>query len=187
MKHHRRVFLVLVLLLLVGGMLLVPSVRWPIYGWLRGEAFYQDMPTSWWASEIRERYQHFPYELVVDNKPDQGPLTWHVVARSPLWDQVWQQLKTTSPSGQMWDVEFGGPLLDGDLAALPVLLALIRNDSAKVRRVAISGLYVQGKERPEVVAALVEAAEDPDNEARQDARVTLQLLEPEDAAKAGVK
>src|SRR5271154_6264238 len=51
-KHRLRLCLVLLLLLLVSGLLLAPSVRWPIYGWLRGEAFYQGMPTSYWRSEI---------------------------------------------------------------------------------------------------------------------------------------
>jgi hypothetical protein len=30
----------------LSGLLLVPQVRWPIYGWLREEAFYQGRPTS---------------------------------------------------------------------------------------------------------------------------------------------
>ena len=38
MPKCRRLLLILVLMLLVGTLLLVPSVRWPIYGWLRGEA-----------------------------------------------------------------------------------------------------------------------------------------------------
>ena len=49
---RRRLLLALALLLFVVGLLLVPSVRWPLYGWLRGEAFYQGMPTSYWHAEI---------------------------------------------------------------------------------------------------------------------------------------
>lgn len=49
---RRRLILILLLFLLVGGLLLFPQVRWPVSGFLRGEAFYQGMPTSWWAKEV---------------------------------------------------------------------------------------------------------------------------------------
>ena len=55
LKRHR-LMLVLGLLFLLGSPLLMPSVRWSVYGWLREEAFYQGMPTSWWASEIQESF-----------------------------------------------------------------------------------------------------------------------------------
>jgi hypothetical protein len=41
MRKRWRLFLALGLLLLVGGLLLVPQVRWPVFGWLKGDAFYQ--------------------------------------------------------------------------------------------------------------------------------------------------
>ncbi len=41
MKRRRLLLVGLALLLLLSGLLLVRSMRWPIYGWLRGEAFYQ--------------------------------------------------------------------------------------------------------------------------------------------------
>ena len=52
---RRRLVLVFLLLPLLGGLLLIPQVRWPVYGWLRGEAFYQGMPTSYWRGRI-QRY-----------------------------------------------------------------------------------------------------------------------------------
>ena len=56
-NHHETpppTFLALAFLLQVSGLLLIPSVRWPLHGWIRGEAFYQRMPTSWWEKEIEE-------------------------------------------------------------------------------------------------------------------------------------
>jgi len=53
MIRRWRLWLSLFLLLLLGGLLLVPQVRWPIHGWLRGEAFYHGMPTSYWSREIQ--------------------------------------------------------------------------------------------------------------------------------------
>ena len=51
-KRRRPTLVLVLVLLLVGGLLLVPSIRWPVYGWLRGEAFYQGLPTSYWRAEI---------------------------------------------------------------------------------------------------------------------------------------
>lgn len=73
------------LLLLVGGLLLVPSVRWPVFGWLRGEAFYQRMPTSWWASEIEGRYE--PLEVQIDTKRRLWGTCWVVQAPNSPWDR----------------------------------------------------------------------------------------------------
>jgi hypothetical protein len=36
MKHRWRLFLVLMLLLLVGGLVLVPVVHWRVIGWVSG-------------------------------------------------------------------------------------------------------------------------------------------------------
>src|SRR5579862_8031843 len=57
MKCRRLLMLLLLLLLLLVSLSLAPSVRWPVYGWLRGEAFYQGMPTSWWRGRIQRHLE----------------------------------------------------------------------------------------------------------------------------------
>lgn len=52
MKKLRLVTVFLVLFL-VGGLLLLPSVRFPLIGWLKGESFYQGMPTSYWVHDVQ--------------------------------------------------------------------------------------------------------------------------------------
>jgi hypothetical protein len=55
MTRRWRIWLGLVLLLLLlGTAFLVPAVRWPVIGWLKREAFYDGMPTSYWRSQIRD-------------------------------------------------------------------------------------------------------------------------------------
>jgi len=183
MKHRRRLWLVLLLLLLVGGLLLVPSVRWPVYGWLRGQAFYQGMPTSWWTKEIEESHHYIPF---VESE-DGGTSEWCVETSVSLWDQWLLRLKPRPTAIPVPEIILSSPLLMGDPQALPVLLALVRGDSAKGRRVAIRGLLAQGKPNPEVVQALLAAIGDSDNEVRQDAIAALQYIDPDAAAKAGVK
>jgi hypothetical protein len=175
-------------LLLLCGLLLLPQVRWPVYGWLRGEAAYQGMPVSWWAREIEESYHPSYFGKLLLDEPCPRPTDWEVTRPASLWDQLQQRLRPETTAMPVSDsIIGGGPLLDGDSTALPVLLSLIRNQSAKVRRVSIAGLLAQGKPQPEVVAALLEAMTDPDAAVRRDAMTALQRLDPEVAAKAGVK
>jgi HEAT repeat protein len=68
-----------------------------------------------------------------------------------------------------------------------VLLALIHSNSAKARRVAVSGLAAHGKATPEIVRALLHATEDPDEDVRGDAKMALKEVAPDAAAKAGIK
>src|SRR5579862_9823503 len=129
-----RLLLVLLLLLPLGGLLLVPSVRWPVYSWLRGEAFYQGMPASWWAEEIDANYIELP-----SIEFDAGiPAMWAKLTPSSVYHKLGQRLlpaiMSLDGAGEIVEV----PLLPVDPDALPVLLALLRNQSAKVRRVAIS-------------------------------------------------
>jgi hypothetical protein len=42
-----------VLLVVLAGALAQPGVRWPLWGWLRGEPFYRGKPTSYWAERLR--------------------------------------------------------------------------------------------------------------------------------------
>src|SRR5690242_8106067 len=89
MKHRWRLWLLLLLLLLLGGLLLVPQVRWPVYGWLRGEAFYQGMPVSWWAEEIEENYDsgHSISSLGVPSLPN-----WSKRQPPSIWDHFWDRI-----------------------------------------------------------------------------------------------
>src|SRR5262245_58762492 len=54
MKRRWRLWLGLMLLLMLGAALLHPAVRWPLIGWLKREAFYDGMPTSYWRSQIKD-------------------------------------------------------------------------------------------------------------------------------------
>src|SRR5208283_4614707 len=56
MKRRWKLWTGLALLPVLGLGFLHPAVYWPLIGWIRGEAFYQGRPTSFWQSEIRNRY-----------------------------------------------------------------------------------------------------------------------------------
>jgi hypothetical protein len=137
MKHRRRILLMLVLLLLVSGLLWVPRVRWPLYGWLRGEAFYRGMPTSWWRNECqcwKYRPIHFDGEWVRDRS--QGWLSF---------------IDNYLPAPEM-------PLFSGDPAALPVLLELLAfaDTDVSCELVAIEALHILGPKAKPAVPMLVD-------------------------------
>ena len=179
----RWLLLLLLLLPILGGLFLVPSVRWSVYGWLKGEAFYRGMPTSRWVTVIEELYHPFP-----SDRPAFTPTlpTWVIDTQPSFTDRVRQQI-TPGKTTLAIDNTLGGALLDGDHDALPVLLALIHSNSAKARRVAVSGLVAHGKARPEIVQALLHATQDPDEDVRGDAKMALKEVAPDAAAKAGIK
>lgn len=144
MKRRWKLWLSLVLL--TGGLVALPAMHWRVIGWVRGEAFYQGMPASWWAREIRGTY------LPALRGARPGPTEWWVATRSSLWDQLYQRFTPRAgvPAFPVMDAVTGSPLLDGDPAALPLLLSLVHDRDAMIRSVAICGLLAQGT-RPEVL------------------------------------
>src|SRR5579862_4720093 len=125
MPMTRRWFLlILLLLLLLGSLLLVPSVRWPVYGWLRGEAFYQGKPTSYWSQKIR----------ILGEAWRSG----NSASPSPLADRF----HSIFQSGDIYTEEQEAVALFKDPSALPVLLALLKDESPVVRS---AGVYLLDK------------------------------------------
>jgi HEAT repeat protein len=51
---RRLLFRAVVLLgVVLAGALAVPNVRWPLWGWLRGESFYRRWPTSYYRALVK--------------------------------------------------------------------------------------------------------------------------------------
>jgi hypothetical protein len=157
MKRRWRLLLVLLLLLVLGGMLLLPSVRWPIYGWLRGEAFYQGMPTSYW----RMVFKTIDHEILYED----------------LASQPREAVVAELAFHQMQD----------DSTAVPVLRALLQADHPRMRELAAFLLGCNGPQSVEAVAELVIALRDSDSGVCNEAAKALKKIDPEAAAKAGVK
>jgi hypothetical protein len=111
MKRRRRFWLLLALLLLVvGGLLIVPAVRWPIYGWLKGEAFYQGMPTSYWRERIQNHLEARLARLRGVERP------WIIEAMGDLGISI------ENP------VDWPDVLGSDEPAAVPVLIELLAED-----------------------------------------------------------
>ncbi|OAI53187.1 hypothetical protein AYO44_16200 [Planctomycetaceae bacterium SCGC AG-212-F19] len=64
----RRRWLWLCLTLFGAASFMLPAVHWRVIGWVKGEAFYQGRPTSYWAKEIEESYQDEPKDKKAELK-----------------------------------------------------------------------------------------------------------------------
>jgi hypothetical protein len=83
-----------------------------VWGWLRGEAFYQGRPTSWWSREILH-WQHYPLGNVFVRQSD-----------NLLIRLGWQkQSSMITPF----------PPIEGDNGGEDVLRALLQDSSPMVR------------------------------------------------------
>jgi hypothetical protein len=136
MKQRWRVWLGLtILLLLIGAVFLLPAAHWRVIGWLKGEAFYQGRPTSYWDSEISK---------IDDRIFDDGYATESrdfVRLRQPASWEMWfaNNLGVLPPDQVM-------VLTKCDLAAVPVLKELfVSSEKLKVRRFAAAQLERIGK------------------------------------------
>ena len=182
MKRRWRLWLALFLALLAGASLLHPAVHWRLLGWARGEAFYQGFPTSWWVADIED---HF-IPLLNWNPDGPGSPVYTPDLLSPKdWvrgkPNPWYEWRPSWWGGSndrtvdLLDFDFA-PLVNGDPAALPVLLELIRRPEVKSRQVGVTGLFGLARREPAAGAALRAAAADPDPDVSQQAQQGLERL-----------
>jgi hypothetical protein len=132
--------LTLVLLLLLGAAFLAPAVRWPVIGWVRGEAFYDGMPASYWRSQIKEyRECVFPMGSMIGEVPPRTLL-------NQLRESLGMEPTYLSQPAVM---------MAGD-DAVPVLLALCNDEDRTVRYIAIQALERIDREAATKAGALRE-------------------------------
>src|SRR5262249_29410821 len=105
-----------------------------VWGWLRGEAFYQGRPTSYWGLEI-ERWKCFGG---MGGGPTGRPWFEECYLYQPTkWESklAWLVGMEKTISKRSWPT-----VLDGDPASAPVLRELANNPSLYVRAWAAEGL-----------------------------------------------
>jgi hypothetical protein len=142
----------------------------------RHEASYRGKTTSQWAAALQQ------WDVggeVASNKFGHQTL-WR---RNPSIFQDWSERLGFVAR----DSEESLPLLEGDLEAVPVLIALLADADPKVRRVAVQGLEWVGERAKAAVPALLEALDDPDEWVRRDAEQALFRVDREAAEKAGLE
>ena len=186
---------------LVVGLLLVAAVGWA--GWQavrRGapEPVYQGKPLSYWLTN----YASPPRSLMSDSNA--VPFLIRALRRDS-WigaavyrKQVWPNLpapmqKHLPPPIDHKEIRFAAALLlhgMGPVAkpAIPALIQTVRrDDNPNVRSLALAALGHVGNDDGNVLAILTRALNDRDGHIRQMATNTLLTIDPEAAAKAGVK
>src|SRR5438105_3973061 len=86
MKRSWRLLIGMTSLLLIGGLLLLPAVRWRVIGWVKGEAFYQGRPTSYWSKEVAMLELEFWHDRWTVGYDRPGGLG--ITTAPSFWDEV---------------------------------------------------------------------------------------------------
>jgi hypothetical protein len=167
---------------LTCGLLALPNVRWPLWGWLRGERFYRGWPTSYYRQTLKRPF-HCPdgywiaaphgYWAVMESPP---PLP---LENRPQVAAVYRRLGVPP---QRYVVVFELAEIE---QVLPVLTELLQDDDAKVAAGAAGILgQMDGWARPAVPALLQAFYHHRDARVRQAAAYALQRVDRETWAKA---
>jgi len=145
MRRTRRIVLVLAVLVVLASIFFHPAVYWPVTGWLRGEAVYRGMPTSYWRKAIWLWGS------------DSAALSWIDKARVGMGFSRSEAVPRPAVIGNDWDWQ-ASRASDVDPAAIPVLRELLADENKFVRvqsAHAIKGLADNGKISDAEARALV--------------------------------
>jgi HEAT repeats len=160
MKRRWRLWLCLALVFLVWAGLLYPPFHWRLIGWMRGEAFYQGRPTSYWRQKIQQ-YQHSTME-----ERQASHDHWMRKVEEFLGLQSNDLLKHPY-------TELNNPSAVDNSAAVPVLLQLLQDSDPLIRGTA--ALEIANYRRPTgpAIPILIDLLEDPDPYVRASAAMSL--------------
>jgi hypothetical protein len=156
MRRRWRFLLMLVMLLLVTGSFLLPAVHWRVIGWIKGEAFYEGRPTSYWAHEMQ---QWGPPCYAVSTMG--GAITYRSdpfwFPQPSWWDQLREQLGGPPPVA----ISSQPLLVDArDPTAIPVLIELLEHPDNDIRLIAVYALGQIGPDAQVAVPLLLNMIED---------------------------
>jgi hypothetical protein len=123
-------------LLVLGAFALWLEPTRVVWGWLRGEAFYQGRPTSWWASELERWDCQVAFASFLGPEGEKGcRRIERFYRKNTEFEQRWKRWfnieETNAPAPGV---------LTGDPAAEAVLLALAEHPSEHVQDLASRGL-----------------------------------------------
>lgn len=139
----------------------VPPSRIILLGWMRGEACYRGLPTSWWRAEITA------WDATASNKREHTFLEkWRYGDRIELVLEDY-------------------PFHQVDASAIQVLLELLKHKDTRIREAAASGLGWIGPEANSAFAALLDVADDEVRITRTAVWVALLCIDEAAANRAG--
>ncbi|OAI54345.1 hypothetical protein AYO44_03490 [Planctomycetaceae bacterium SCGC AG-212-F19] len=133
MRRRWRLVLNLLLFTACLGPLAVPAVHWRLIGWVRGEAFYLDRPTSYWRGEVA-RIE----EVVLSVQGFEFPAYYdpRLVGVESSWEQCLHWVGF--PARQMPLIR---PTGSAGIDSMPVMMELLTDADPKVRRFAVHGIH----------------------------------------------
>jgi hypothetical protein len=171
MKRRRLFWLSLLLLLLVLAVVVFPASRWRIIGWVKGEAFYDGRPTSYWSERIKAR--HVRHD-------ERSKLILAKANNTYSWTRLWSDLTgrdTEDLSDPLCTQESAYPF--ADTAAVPVMIELLGDPESQVRIYTCHALVTVEGSNKAAIPALVLMLGSADVYDRRNAASVLAIIGPE--------
>lgn len=165
MGRRWRIWLGLAFVLVLVVAYFHPGVYWPIAGWLKGEAFYQGYPTSYWSRAIPQYWDSRRLEDI--RQSTSTPACW--VDRLMLFFNLNHRVGIDPPFQIRSDQE-------KDPAAVPVLVELLEDKDDQVCFYAANALGLLGHEAKPAVPTLIKMLSHPDVFHRRNAVHTLAAI-----------
>jgi hypothetical protein len=151
MTQRRRRLLVALAVLALLGVLALPAVHWRLYGWWRGEPFFQGRPTSYWSAVLREAR----FNGSTDGPFDPTHVSFPIGPIPELLDRlgiVGRGLESWDPDELVWATD--------NALAVPFLVQLLDDPSANVRGWSAWALGRAGTSARTAIPALRRLTED---------------------------
>ena len=141
MRNRRRLAIAVLLMAAVATFFL-PPVYWRVTGWVKGEAFYDGRPTSWWSAELRGCQLWIPG----------GDLPASRMRNPSNWEEWWARI---SGNYDAYSVS-GLPDFDHNPAAVPLLEELLHDPDFGTGYIAASALGQIGPAAKPAFASLLQ-------------------------------
>jgi len=154
-------------LLLLGSVavLLFPSSRWRLVGWVQGESFYKGRPTSYWRERVKQR------------KTASSSTGAATASSSTLWQHLRKHFAGSDITDERRPLLITrGRINIPDVDALPVLIELIPDTDADIAAYTFEKLRILGQNAAAAAPALIRQLDHADLSRRLDAASTLACI-----------
>ena len=154
----RRTFLIglVVLGIIVAGVLFLDPTR-SLLGWVSGETFFKDRPSSYWAKKLAQTdpaTRTDAIQTITDAKAEALPLLMELLSRKDSQESVAELRLTT--------IDLLGKLGGDAKPAVSSLISLLKDSDPHIRTVSGKSLLLIGDPPPEALPIFIEMLNTPE-------------------------
>lgn len=158
-KTWKRICRLVLACMAVLAIFSLPPVYWRVIGWVKGEAFFQGRPTSYWAARVKDSWEEIGFDYPRKR-------SWPVYLKGAVGLEVY------NPGAN-------AEVAKGDPDAIPVLCELAGDSDPRVVTSAASGLGKSSRgEDATALAKLIELLDHPNELVRMTSAEAISVYGP---------